>query len=291
MQVLLAHSARMRAEQPAIPERYRPVTGLQVGVFAPLLLGPHDHVERSLVEAALVVARQPIRGHARRLPPVRRRSASACSHRCFLPAPGAPSPASAATGTSSFARTFAPRTPRRSARKGRVVRAPGAPEPRAACAANSTPSCRSRSPGCAANPSPRCPCGARRSRIPPGTTLQRFARLLKHRARRQARLVTTVGTFEQEAIALGPHAGGLAARAGRLAIPSRLHPVRSAVFLAQRSSNSVAVLGKSRHSVMGMLGGMLGHGPSPCCGSCYMQIPGIKCIGLVLDCVCNALKS
>jgi hypothetical protein len=40
--------------------------------------------------------------------------------------------------------------------------------------------------------------------------IQRFARHRKHRARRQARLVTTVGIFEQEAITLGPHAGALA---------------------------------------------------------------------------------
>src|SRR5215475_9844138 len=94
----------------------------------------------------------------------------------------------------------------------------------------------------------------------PEPHLQRFARLLKHRARRQARLVTTVRTFEQDAIALGPHAGALAASAGRLATPSRLDPVRSAVLLRRETLlEFYRRLGKiSPQIVMGMLH----HGPN-----------------------------
>ena len=60
LQVLLAHRARVRAEQPALQERNRPVAGLQGVVVPPLRLGLHDHVMRPRAEAALVVARKPV---------------------------------------------------------------------------------------------------------------------------------------------------------------------------------------------------------------------------------------
>jgi hypothetical protein len=140
---------------------------------------------------------------------------SACARRT-LP------PASAATRTSSFGQLLPPT--RASSIWTGMARARGVPERRAACAARSMPSCRSRNPALQVH---RRDARASRTDLEyrPEPHLKRLVRSLQQRARRQTRLVAAFGTLEQDAITRGPHAGALVARAGRLAAPSRLDPV------------------------------------------------------------------
>ena len=56
LQVLVAHRAGVRAEQPAFEQRDRPVAALHGVVLAPLGLGLHDGVVRPLLQTLLIVA-------------------------------------------------------------------------------------------------------------------------------------------------------------------------------------------------------------------------------------------
>ena len=152
LQVLGADRARVRAEEPALQQRDRPVARLDSVVLAPLCLGLRDCFVGPLVQTRLVVSRVP----------VGRRSVSAWPCHCSRRGRGArarllllrPEPVPCA------GRPFPRREPRRSARKGRAAHCRSEPSPRAAYAATTTLSGKSRSRGCAGDPWRRCRCGA-----------------------------------------------------------------------------------------------------------------------------------
>ena len=61
LQMLGAHPAGVRADQPALQQRDRPVAALDGVVLAPLLLGLDFPIVRPLLQALVVVAGMPVR--------------------------------------------------------------------------------------------------------------------------------------------------------------------------------------------------------------------------------------
>jgi hypothetical protein len=65
LQVLVAHRAGMRADEPALQQRDRPVAALNRIVLAPLCLGLDDSIVAPLADALGVIAGVPVRDDVR----------------------------------------------------------------------------------------------------------------------------------------------------------------------------------------------------------------------------------
>src|SRR5437764_5880510 len=79
-----------------------------------------------------------------------------------------------------------------------------------------------------------------------------------------------LGTLEQEAIALAPHARALAAGAGRLAAPTSLDPISSAVRLGREPR--LELRRRLRKVTPQGVVVLLRHGPTPGWFSCRTKI-------------------
>ena len=265
LQMLGADRARVRAEQPALQQRDRPVAGLNGVVVAPLRLGLYDRVVRPLVQALLVVAGVAVRhdaGVGRDLSV----GEAFQRGRVIVLDVGEAHPSARLRGDQNQLLVRAAFSPderlvdlhERAERLAVGANHRGAqlmqPRPRRAVGAEAEDALEIFGGDAGA-------AGADlEDRAEPDS--ERLVRFLQQRAGGQARLMATFSALEQKAGALGPDPRAVASGAGGLAAPAGLDPVRAAVLLGRKPSLEFRRRPRKVPPQLVVL--VLRHGPTPC---------------------------